>query len=140
MHGDIWYGIENATNIAVSDHVTKDDLREAVIDLKSFIQLTSNCGNKSDKVKEKKETKTMKVSIPKIKNIDFQPPLTIVIWEDGTKTFVKCAEDEIFDPEKGAAMAITKKVMGNKYNFIDTISYYVNRWYKKDASKPYRED
>lgn len=70
-------------------------------------------------------------ALPNIKNIDFQPPLTVVVWSDGTKTFVRCAEDEKFDPEKGAAMAIAKKAMGNKYNFIDNISYYVDKYNKK---------
>ena len=75
-----------------------------------------------------------------IKNIDFQPPLTVVIWEDGTKTFVKCADDEVFDPEKGAAMAIAKKALGDNYNYIEKISYYVNKWLKKDCSKKYTEN
>ena len=69
-----------------------------------------------------------------IKNIDFQPPLTVVIWEDGTKTFVRCAENEMFDPEKGAAMAIAKKALGDNYNYIEKISYYVNKWLKKDKN------
>lgn len=75
--------------------------------------------------------------VPGIKNIDFQPPLTVVVWEDGTKTFVKCDENDRFDPEKGAAMAIAKKALGDKYNYIETISYYVNKWLKKDCSKKY---
>lgn len=75
-----------------------------------------------------------------IKNIDFQPPLTVVIWEDGTKTFVKCTEGEVFDPEKGAAMAIAKKALGDNYNYIEKISYYVDKWLKKDCSKKYTEN
>lgn len=134
---DMWYGEKNMTNTITCNYATKDDLRGAVIDLKSFIQLTSNCYDKSNKVNEKKEAKTMRVNIPKIKNIDFQPPLTIVVWEDGTKTFVKCAKDEIFDPEKGAAMAIAKKALGDKYAYIETISYYVNKWLKKDKNRHY---
>ena len=134
---DMWYGEKNMTNTVTCNYATKDDLRGAVIDLKSFIQLTSNYYDKSNKVNEKKETKTMKFNMPKIKNIDFQPPLTIVVWEDGTKTFVKCAKDEIFDPEKGAAMAIAKKALGDKYAYIETISYYVNKWLKKDKNRNY---
>ena len=134
---DMWYGEKNMTNTVTCNYATKDDLRGAVIDLKSFIQLTTDCWDKSNKVKEKKETKAMKVSMPKIKNIDFQPPLTIIVWEDGTKTFVKCAKDEMFDPEKGAAMAITKKALGDKYAYIETISYYVNKWLKKDKNRNY---
>lgn len=51
-----------------------------------------------------------------VKNIIFNGPATIVMWTDGTKTVVKC-HDEDFDKEKGLAMAICKKVMGNKGNY-----------------------
>lgn len=82
----------------------------------------SNTAKKS-RLKEKK--------LPKLKNIDFQPPLTVAIWDDGTKTFVKCFGDEEFDPEKGAAMAIAKKFLGNNYHYTDIISPYIERYYKK---------
>ena len=49
-----------------------------------------------------------------IKNVIFNPPATIVFWADGTKTVVK-AHGEEFDPEKGLAMAISKKVLGTGY-------------------------
>lgn len=54
---------------------------------------------------------------PEIKNVIFHDPATIVFWSDGSKTIVKCQDDDIFDPEKGLAMAISKKVLGNKSNF-----------------------
>ena len=38
------------------------------------------------------------------------------MWEDGTKTVVK-AQGEKFDPEKGLAMAISKKALGNKHSY-----------------------
>ena len=47
----------------------------------------------------------------KIKNVIFSGPCTIVLWNDGTKTIVRC-ENEFFDKEKGLAMAICKKVLG----------------------------
>lgn len=47
-------------------------------------------------------------------------PATIVYWEDGTKTVVKC-QDEQFDKEKGLLAAIAKKVYGNKGNFNNII-------------------
>lgn len=75
-------------------------------------------------------SKKKEASKPKgIKNVIFNPPATIVFWEDGTKTVVK-AENEAFDPEKGLAMAITKKVLGNKGNYFET----VKKW-TKDAPK-----
>lgn len=58
----------------------------------------------------------------KIKNVIFNDTATIVFWSDGTKTVVKCGENDIYDPEKGLAMAVAKKYLGtNKShsNYID---------------------
>ena len=46
-------------------------------------------------------------------DIIFQPErkTTIVIWEDGSKTIVKCHDDE-FSKEFGFAMALAKKIYG----------------------------
>lgn len=52
------------------------------------------------------------------KKVIFNDPATIVFWDDGTKTVVK-AENEPFDPEKGLAMAIAKKSLGNKGNYYN---------------------
>ena len=57
-------------------------------------------------------------SIPKIKSVIYNDPATIVFWEDGTKTVVKC-KNEKFDPEKGLAMAFSKKMLGNKGNYYN---------------------
>ena len=61
------------------------------------------------------------VGLPPIKNVIFNNPATIVIWEDGSKTVVKAQNNDEFDLEKGLAMAITKKVLGNKGNYFETI-------------------
>ena len=53
----------------------------------------------------------------KIKKVIFNDPATIVYWNDGTKTVVKCQEGDIFDKEKGLAMAIIKKICGNKGSY-----------------------
>ena len=65
-----------------------------------------------------------------IKDVIFNDPATIVLWADGTKTVVK-AENEPFDPEKGLAMAIAKKALGNNYDYYDTFKKYVGRYEKK---------
>ncbi len=67
--------------------------------------------------------------VPRIKNIKFNDPATIIFWEDGSKTVVKAYEE--FDPEKGVAMAIAKKAMGNKGSYYDEIIKWVNT-YKED--------
>lgn len=65
-----------------------------------------------------------------IKNVIFNDPATIVFWADGTKTVVK-AENEKFDPEKGLAMAISKKVLGNKGNYYETFK----KWLPKEKKE-----
>lgn len=50
-----------------------------------------------------------------IEKVIFNDPATIILWTDGSKTVVKCSDDELFDPEKGLAMAICKKVLGDKF-------------------------
>ncbi len=54
-----------------------------------------------------------------IKKVIFSCPATIVLWEDGTKTVVKSGDYDMFDPEKGLAMAFAKKALGNKGNYYN---------------------
>ena len=66
--------------------------------------------------------------IPEIKNVIFNDPATIVFWEDGTKTVVKCQDCDEFDPEKGLAMAIVKKAYGNKGSYCNKMK----KWLPKE--------
>ena len=66
-----------------------------------------------------------------ITKVIFNPPATIVLWNDGTKTVVKTQNGEVFDPEKGLAMAISKKALGNKGNYFEQIK----KW-----TEPYKEE
>lgn len=64
---------------------------------------------------------------PTVEKVIFNGPATIVLWTDGTKTVVKC-EDEEFDKEKGLAMAITKRFLGtNKSgsNYYDIFKKWI---------------
>ena len=63
--------------------------------------------------------------VPEIKNVIFNEPATIVIWKDGTKTVVKCQEGEGYDPEKGMAMAISKKALGNMGNYCEVFKKWL---------------
>ena len=51
--------------------------------------------------------------VPEIRKVIYNPPATIIFWEDETKTVVKCCETDIYDREKGFAMAVIKKLCGN---------------------------
>lgn len=67
-------------------------------------------------------------ALPEIKNVIYNDPATIIFWGDGTKTIVKCQEGDIYDSEKGLAIAIAKKALGNKGNFNDVFK----KWACKD--------
>lgn len=69
-----------------------------------------------------------------IEKVVFNDPATIVIWKDNTKTVVKCQEGDEFDPEKGLAMAISKKALGNKGNYYNVIKTWVSAYYKTNPN------
>lgn len=70
------------------------------------------------------------ILVPRIKNVIFNDPATIVFWSDNTKTVVK-AQDEPFDPEKGLAMAICKRALGNEGNYYNEIK----KWLLKEENE-----
>lgn len=83
--------------------------------------------------KKKEETNMTAASI---KNVIFAPPATIVYWSDGSNTVVKCSEKDVFDPEKGLAMAIAKRCGGNKGSYYKEIQTWVEKSGKKYPGKP----
>ena len=74
---------------------------------------------------------TNATKLPEIKDVIFNEPATIIIWKDGTKTVVKCQEGEGYDPEKGMAMAISKKALGNKGNYCEVFK----KWLPEEEEK-----
>lgn len=54
----------------------------------------------------------------KVEKVIFNKPATIVFWSDGTKTVVKCGENDMYDPEKGFFIACAKKLFGNDYKAV----------------------
>ena len=71
----------------------------------------------------------------KIKNVIFNDPATIVFWSDGTKTVVKCGENDIYDPEKGLAMAVAKKYLGTNKSHSNYMDEF-KKWLPKDEWHP----
>lgn len=65
-----------------------------------------------------------------IEKVIFNDPATIILWSDGSKTVVK-ADGEAYDPEKGMAMAICKKVLGNKGGYYDVFK----KWLPKEEDE-----
>lgn len=78
--------------------------------------------------------------IPKIKDVKFNGPATIVFWEDGTKTVVKCQEGDRFNSEKGLAMAIAKKALGNEVGYYsENIEPWVEKYRKEKRNNLVKE-
>lgn len=87
-----------------------------------------------------KEETTMNCDIrSNIKDVIFSDRVTVILWKDGTKTMVRAGKREIYDPEKGFAMAVCKKMFGNKGNYYEVFKKYVPVTYyiadKKDTEK-----
>ena len=69
------------------------------------------CGkNLFDGIKIEGHPKKLKKILPRKWVIN--GPATILFWEDGTKTIVKCNQDDEFDAQKGYLMAFFEKITG----------------------------
>ena len=68
---------------------------------------------------------------PGIKKVIFNNPATIILWNDGTKTVVKCSDKDKYDKEKGLAMAISERVLGSYSAF----KREVRKWGDKPCKK-----
>lgn len=68
-----------------------------------------------------------------IKDVIINDRATIILWTDGSKTVVKCQEEDLdrISPEAGIAIAIMKKVFGNKGNFNNVLKDLVNQGIKE---------
>lgn len=75
----------------------------------------------------------------KYKKVIVNGPATIIIWEDGTKTVVKCSPGDKYDLEKAIALCFMKKSLGNKYNYYDTMNNILNKAYRQ-LHNVYKDD
>ena len=92
-----------------------------------MISNKTNYTKYSDKTVLEIMKNTMRV--PDIKDVIFNPPATIVLWADETKTVVKCQEDEgEYSKEVGLAMCICKKVYGNKGNYNNIFKKFIKEY------------
>ena len=71
-----------------------------------------------------------------IKKVIFSGPCTIIFWQDGTKTMVRQQGEAILDQEKGLAMAIAKRVYGDKGNYNNVFKRWIygEDWKKKERT------
>ena len=133
---DVWNKIIKSDSIKTNVVNCIDSLNYKIFDIEVIIstnELNTITLRKKDKRRnempvERKSTSSCvyyaattakSVSAPSIKKVIFNYPATIVLWSDGSKTVVKCQDGDIYDPEKGLAMAISKKALGNKGNYCN---------------------
>lgn len=114
--------IPGGTNL---DDISDDAMRYCLRDV--AIQTESMWRRKSF------EEEAMKARMPEITNIEFRDPATIVFWSDGTKTVVRCQNGEKYDPEKGMAMAICRKVYGNERDYYHLFLHWMKKARKVEA-------
>ena len=69
-----------------------------------------------------------------IKKVIFNDPATIVFWTDNSKTVVKCGERDTYDPEKGLAMCIVKRYLGNKGNYYNKLRKWLDMYEEEEKT------
>ena len=100
--------------------VDKDDEAEEEIDVNVEEEIDDDeipfCDGDCDTCElndEDEEENLPLYGIPDIVKIVYNAPATIVFWEDGEKTVVKCAEGQIFDRYAGFCAAVCKRLFGS---------------------------
>ena len=98
--------------------------------VKAYVQVTNP--NMTNMKKITQLSDLVKLFVPNIEKVIFNKPATIVFWEDGSKTVVKCSEEfEDYDKEKGLAFCFLKKLYGDKY-YQKMLKPVVKKFTKED--------
>lgn len=69
------------------------------------------------------------------KKVIYNPPATVVIWNDNTKTIVKTTDGEKFDPERGFLQAYYEKHNGITKTQGNKILHELREQYEKGLEK-----
>ena len=71
-----------------------------------------------------------------IKKIIYNPPATIILWNDGTKTTSKCEYGDVYSKEMGFMLCVLKKKYGNKtlHDMLNTYVYGVPEAYEEKGA------
>ena len=71
------------------------------------------------------------LSAPMPKRIIYSGRATIVIWDDGTKTVVKCSRHDDWSPDAGFLWALGERIYGSKARLIKAMKEHASYEYKK---------
>lgn len=86
----------------------------------------SDCGGECPECDKEKvcRDEVEYMSVPGIKAVTFNDPATIIQWDDGTKTVVKCIKGQKFDQYTGFCAAVCKKLFGTTANAITVMNFF----------------
>ena len=103
------------------------DLKELGIELSTIRHSSGDVGYEIEgylnpevyKIHRAKEMCSVPISPkkPLPKKVIFNGPATTILWKDGTKTTVKCSDEDVWSDDVGIAMCYLKKMLGNQGNF-----------------------
>ena len=97
-------------------------------DIFEYEKLMRDCGRgafEMDRFRKLFNIKPRESTLPSIKNVYFNPPATVVLWDDGTKTVVKCQDSDTYSKETGLSLCIAKKAMGNNSKFNEVFKKWI---------------
>lgn len=89
---------------------TKDQIERMESGYNAYYQIVKNLPNHA-------AMKTLTGYNFKPKKVISRYPATIVIWNDDTKTVVKCSKDDNYDLRTGILLCFMKKLFGNNNNY-----------------------
>ena len=85
-----------------------------------------------------KRTEAIESNNVRIRKVIFSGPATIVFWNDGSKTVVKCTKDDHLNYEMGIAMCTLKKLFGDSYlDFKKDLKKWTPEKKKEPEVKPW---
>ena len=90
---------------------TFDELIDSAVDCTGFKWTVKKPTNYFEYAKYAKDAANIRKQLS-VKKVIFNDPATIVFWEDGTKTVVKCSKNDSFNPYNGFCAALAKKIYG----------------------------
>lgn len=121
------YNEREANMVGVKFNELEKELKELGIELSTIRQSSEEVGCEIEgyfrpdiyKIHRAKEICSVPITPKKPipKKVKFSGPATIILWEDGTKTVVKCQKEDVWSDEVGIVMCYMKKMLGNKGNF-----------------------
>ena len=107
------------------------DLNDATV----YALLTNGRREKIGKMKDIVTTESRDI---KIRKVIFSGPATIVFWNDGDKTVVKCTKGDQLNYEMGIAMCTLKKLFGDSYlDFKKALKKWAPEEKKESETKPW---